>query len=164
MYCTTELWTVFETWHTIVVNKTRYIYKYHIHKVNVRNRNKIERPVVGQVLLPRINAVLCFSLDGSALLWDISFRSWFRRSKHIERYWCCMCGHCFSRVFRKEKRIAALPMNGTKLNRPNPCNRRLTLYHKWSDRARRAGLGWVPWPVFSSALNYGSALIITFWL
>jgi hypothetical protein len=51
----------------------------------------------------------------------------------------------------REKRIAAGPMNGTKPNRPDPCNRRSTTYYKWSDRARRAGIGWVPWPVFSSS-------------
>jgi len=32
-------------------------------------------------------------------------------------------------VFRKEKRIAAGPMNVTKLNRPDPHNRRLTTYY-----------------------------------
>jgi hypothetical protein len=55
----------------------------------------------------------------------------------------------------RKKRIAAGPVNGTKLNRPDPCtrNRRLTTYYKWSDRARRAGKGWVPRPVFSSSLK-----------
>jgi hypothetical protein len=66
-----------------------------------------KRPLVCQyyckILLPLMNIAQPFSLDVSALLCNILFCFWVRTRKHVEWYWCCLCGHCFSTVFNKRK-------------------------------------------------------------
>ena len=68
-------------------------------------------------------------------------------------------------VFRKEKRIAAGPMNVTKLNRPDPRNRRLTTYYiqvEWQSKEGRNMMG--PTARVLVISKNGNTLIITIWL
>jgi len=44
-----------------------------------------------------------FCLDDSMALFGISICLCVTMNKHVERKWCCLCGHCFSPVFKKEK-------------------------------------------------------------
>ena len=52
-----------------------------------------------------VEVILCYMIPSRWLnmMCNVLFCSWVTTSKQVEWYWCCLCDHCLSPVFKKEK-------------------------------------------------------------
>ena len=108
------------------LTKTRYIYKYHIHKVNVRYRNKIELTLDSHFYCLEL-VLYCMFLTRQLSIIVQYFILLVGQKKLSDTDAACVA-IALAVCLERKKRIAAGPLNGTELNRPEPCNRRLTTY------------------------------------